>query len=177
LDDRLRRDLDSGRRSFGVGTRDIRPADARPLLRGTLADLARSGAKVAAKRGYGTKALVWIEDQSKMEVRVTEWDYFFGVTLFRDRQLSGEPLSLYENYSGLAASRLVDHSALGQRIQGDLKDNVLFIHIAIVGKTLHDKRPKKKLVIVKSGRTRFPARKGKKPCKIVRTFSFPRNGN
>jgi hypothetical protein len=132
-DDRLMRDLTMGRRSYGVGTRDDRPADARPLLRGTFADLIRSGTKVATKRGHGMQALVWIEDQSKVEVRVTGWDHFFGVTVFRDKRLSGEPLSLVENYSGLTADRLVDHSALGQRIQAELKDNVIFIHISIIG--------------------------------------------
>jgi hypothetical protein len=119
--------LASGQRTYGLGADDTRPAGARPLLNGALGDVLAAQQKLAVESGRGSQSyILYVEDFLRGGIRFASWDNFYRLKV----HCVGQQLFVSEDYSSPIKEQF-DHSAIGEHLQGLLKDDVKFIHISI----------------------------------------------
>jgi hypothetical protein len=119
-----------------LGAADCRPTDARPVLNGLLPEVVAYRCGPASQvRDEGVTFLIYIEDITRGEIRLTSWNSFFSLELFQDRDAHGVAtgLRVREEYPGSVLGNLHDFSAFGNWIQQRLDPDVVMIHISIRG--------------------------------------------
>lgn len=138
-DDRLQYAMKHGERMYGFGTSDIRPSTARKLIKGPLTQLHQAACARNACRAEPKSIVVILDDFTRGEVRMVDWDQFFSLSIFVDRSKAGKPLMVEEKYE--RSHTTLDFSAHGNWLKGKLKPDVHLIQIAIQGQFLSPDKP------------------------------------
>jgi hypothetical protein len=125
--------LRSGARLFGLGVSDYRPMDARPVVCGTVSEV--MGERCSKGRDFPLTFLVFLEDMSRGEVRLTSWDNYFGLEVYQERNAAGVfvGLRMREEYGAEVLGRMHDFSGVGSYMQQKLAMGVVFVHISVRG--------------------------------------------
>lgn len=138
-EDRLVAMLQQGKRTYGFGTFDNRPNVLRLLIHGPLDYLYERSCESGENRSTPKRVVFILEDVTRGQTRLTDWDHYYAVEIFchqhPDGEGAGQPrprrLMIRENYEPKLMGQMVDYSHLGRHLQESLQANVHLIHISV----------------------------------------------